>query len=118
MKSKYFFCFALVLSLTSFFSSQAQLTNRIQFLKSLNVQVDTNYISDKTKMLTVRLLGSSKTSSFGLGDNSGSRLSYKANNSYNIGVGAAHSFLGVNIMVKTPGINNDNSRYGKTKKID
>src|SRR5690606_8122998 len=29
-----------------------------------------------------------------------------------------HSFLGVNIMVKTPGINNDNSRYGKTKKID
>src|SRR5690606_15413802 len=117
MKSKYFFSCTLVFFLISLSTAQAQLTDNIQFLKFLAVQVDTNYISDKSKLLTVRLLGSSKLSQYGFGDHH-QRLSYKANNSYNIGVGAAYSFAGANITVKAPGFNNDNDRYGKTKKFD
>lgn len=69
-------------------------------------------------MLTLRAIGSSKLHSYSFTDGKNS-LSYKANNSYSIGVGAAYRFLGANITVKIPGaLNQDTSRYGKTQKLD
>ncbi len=105
-----------LLALLLFFlvsSSEAQLA----LLKRLDEEIDTSYISDRSKMLTVRLLGSSKYYNYRFTDG-GNTLSYKANNNYNIGVGAVYGFLGANITVKAPFINQDNSRYGKTRKLD
>lgn len=90
---------------------------QVKMLGFLNEKIDTNYISDKSKMLTVRVLGSSKYYSHSLMDD-GNALSYKANNHYNIGVGAVYSFLGANITVKAPFINNDTAKFGNTKKFD
>lgn len=95
------------------FSSEAQL----KVFDFLNEKIDTNYISDKSKMLTVRLLGSSKYYSHRLMDD-GNTLSYKANNNYNIGAGAVYSFLGANVTIKAPFINKDTAELGKTKKFD
>jgi len=88
-----------------------------QLFKFLSAQIDTSYIKDQTRLLTVRLLGSSKLNTYSLVNGSNS-LSYRANNSYNIGVGAVYSFLGANVTVKIPGINNDTAQYGVTKKFD
>ena len=92
-------------------------TAQLKFLSFLNEKIDTSYISDKTKMLTVRALASSKFNKYRFIDE-GNSLTYRANNSYNIGLGAVYSFLGINVTVKAPFLNDDNDKYGKTKKLD
>lgn len=46
------------------------------------------------------------------------KLSYRANDNYNIGLGINYKYLGVNIGLKVPFVNNDTLKYGKTKFFD
>lgn len=106
-----------IISITLLLSSPIFCTAQIKFLNFLNEDIDTNYISDKTRTLTVRALGSTKYNNQRFIDGS-KKLSYNVNNNYNAGVGAVYGFLGANVTVKLPGINNDTLEYGKTKKFD
>lgn len=102
----------------SFFFFTLKVNAQLKLLHALDTKVDTNYIKNQSELLTIRALGSSKLSSYKL-INKGNTLTYKANNSYNAGLGAVYRFLGVNIVAKIPGVvNDDNARYGKTKKLD
>lgn len=80
---------------------------------------DTAYIEDHTKDLTIRLFSGNKYSNYRL-DQKHFRhsLTYKSNDNYNIGAGFNYRYLGLNIGIKMPFINNDNDIYGLTRRLD
>ncbi len=85
----------------------------------LRTQNDTAYIRDFTNDITVRGFLGNKLTRYALGDYDFSKkLSYQANDNYNIGVGFNYKFIGFNLSLKLPFINEDTRRYGSTKFID
>lgn len=85
----------------------------------LNVKNDRRYIEDHSKDLTVRAFGTTKFSRFVIGQNGkGEFLPYASNDNLNIGAGFNWRFIGLNLAVKMPFVNNDNARFGKTKSFD
>ena len=90
-----------------------------QKLKWLKTKNDTAYISDLTKDLTVRTFLANKFTQYSLGDYAyKSKISYKANDNYNIGVGINYKYIGINLGFKMPFVNNDTLKYGTTKFFD
>ncbi len=80
---------------------------------------DHNYIADKTDDFLLRVYGSNKFTRLTIGDyHYKERLVYKPNSNYNVGVGFNYRWLGVNLGFRTPLINDDNDRLGKTKYFD
>jgi hypothetical protein len=101
-----------------FFFIPAKVVAQHKFLHRLDEKIDTNYIALPQQQLTVRLIGSSKTSNYKFIGNQ-KRLTFNANNSYNGGIGITYRFIGINLLTKLPGaINNDDKQYGKTRKLD
>ncbi len=97
----------------------ASIHTHAQLFKFLTVDIDTNYISDRTKDLTIRALGATKLSTYKFGDYDNDKtLHYKSNNAYSAGLGFVYGFLGLNFTMKLPGINDDDLEYGKTTKFD
>lgn len=83
------------------------------------VPYDTNYISSYTTDYTTRLFSSIKYSMMGYDDGDvDQRLAYRPNNKMLLGVGVNHGFLGLNIGVNFPFVNQDDDIYGETKYYD
>src|SRR5438045_1406389 len=82
-------------------------------------QTDTAYISDYSRDLTLRVFGSRKSTRYELGDSHfGSRITYRPNDPFNIGIGANYRFIRVNIGFNAPYINQGESLYGHTSYLD
>lgn len=79
---------------------------------------DTSYISDYSNNLCLRVYGSHKFNRFNYGENQETKLEYKPNSNYNIGVGFNYKSIGLNLGFVTPFVNNDNSLRGKTRHFD
>ena len=90
------------------------------FLKKLFIApYDTNYITSYVTDFTTRIFSSVKYSQMGYNDNLvGKSLAYKPNNRLLFGVGVNHGFLGLNIGVNFPFVNQDDDKYGETKYYD
>ena len=70
-------------------------------------------------MLAIKFLGVSKTSSFGIFDKeNNSKLLFNPNEALNLGFGFNYKWFGLDLAFNIPEFNNDNSKYGKTKKFD
>lgn len=85
----------------------------------LNVKNDRRYIADHTKDLTIRIFTNNKFSRYVIGNNGYSeRLPYATNDDLSMGAGFNWRFIGLNLGVKMPFINNDDAKFGKTKSFD
>lgn len=81
--------------------------------------IDSTYISDHSKELTVRLYGSRKFTGYILGEyGNRQRLKYRPNDNFNSGVGFTYKYVGINLGFRLPFINDDNKKYGKTRFLD
>lgn len=88
-------------------------------LSWLQTENDSAYVSDYSNDLTLRLYGSNKFTSYRIVDrDDDTRLEYKPNDRFNIGVGANYKIVGLNIGLSFPFINNDDETYGKTRYLD
>lgn len=82
-------------------------------------EIDTAYIKDLSDKLSFRLYGVNKISSFDIIDkDSNFSISYAPNSSLNLGLGVNYKWFGLGVAFNFPLINNDDDRYGETKKID
>lgn len=91
-------------------------TSSAQWYKTDN---DTAYVEDYTNDLTVRLFGSRKYNYYDLKDNDlKQEVLYRPNTSTNLGFGVNYKFIGINIGLNFPFVNDRNDKYGKTKYLD
>lgn len=102
------------------FVSLAVFPARAQFIKKLlSSGIDTNYIVDYSKELTGRVYLSEKTASFRLYDGVVNKsLDYLPNEKLVVGLGANHGFLGINLGVGVPFVNQDDDKYGTTRYLN
>ncbi|RLD56516.1 MAG: hypothetical protein DRJ01_15145 [Bacteroidetes bacterium] len=111
MKKQLFIILIIILFGNNFQTSAARL-----LYKSKS---DTNYYESHKKMLAIKFLGVSKVASFSIFDNqNSSKLLYQPNEALNIGLGFNYKWFGLDLAFNIPGFNNDNAKYGKTKKTD
>jgi hypothetical protein len=95
------------------------ITLEAQHAKPVPQRYDTLYIRDLSEKLSARIYGVNKINSFGIIDrDSGYSINYAPNSSLNLGLGVNYKWFGLGIAFNFPLINNDNDKYGKTKKID
>jgi hypothetical protein len=89
------------------------------FRKLLSSGTDTNYIIDYSKELTTRIYVTQKSASFRLYDGELKKsLDYLPNEKLVLGIGANHGFLGINLGISFPFVNNDDDKYGTTKYLN
>jgi len=89
------------------------------FKKLLSTSTDTSYIVNYSTDLTSRLYLSQKSASFRLYDGEMKKsLDYLPNEKLVIGIGANHGFLGVNLGIGVPFLNNDDDKYGTTNYLN
>ena len=87
--------------------------------KMFNAPYDTSYIKSFVTDYTTRFFTSLKYNQMGYNDNMvGKSLAYRPNNRTLFGIGVNHGFLGINIGVNFPFINEDDDKYGETKYYD
>lgn len=81
---------------------------------------DTTYYKSYNNDLHLRLYSVYKFNNLVLtGNNDQSRrIVYSPNGNLNLGFGFNYRGLGINIGINFPAINNDNDKYGKTRKLD
>lgn len=93
--------------------------SRAQLIDLLSVGLDSTCINDQSDKLLVRMFVMQKFNKYTLGQAGVPRnITYRANDNYNIGIGAHYKWLGANISFQMPFVNSDDSRYGKTKFFD
>lgn len=108
----FFLFFLLILGTVT--NVQAQ-----KWLRWFKVKTDTSFISDRTRDLTLRVFGGTKFTKYNFGeDDNGKRIHYETNDHLNIGIGFNYRFIGLNLGLKMPFINNDDDQYGKTRSLD
>jgi hypothetical protein len=80
---------------------------------------DTAYIKDLSDKLSIRLYGVSKFSNFDIKDNDSDKtVSYAPNSNLNLGFGVYYKWFGLGVAFDFPFINDDNHKYGETKRLD
>jgi hypothetical protein len=78
-------------------------------------KVDTTYIESFRDLLTVKLIGVVRTNKFSVVDDiTQSTLEYSINTNANLGLGLSFKGIGVDFQYNPPGLNNDDSKYGKS----
>lgn len=81
--------------------------------------IDTAYIKDLSHKLSIRILSVNKFTSFDIKDNDvDSLVSYSPNRNLNLGFGVNYKWFGLWVAFKFPFINNDDEKYGETKRFD
>jgi hypothetical protein len=74
---------------------------------------------DLTHMLSVRIYGINKYSSFEIKENENDQdVNYTPNSNLNLGFGFSYKWFGLGLAFNFPFINNDNDIYGTTKRFD
>lgn len=82
-------------------------------------KIDTNYIKDLSHKLSIRILTVNKFSSFDIKDNDvDSMVAYSPNRNLNLGFGINYKWFGLWLAFKFPFLNDDDAKYGETKRID
>ncbi len=83
------------------------------------LDIDTMFVKDYSHLLTMRLYSSTKYNTLRIGSNGDTRdLVFKPNNQINFGVGASYRRFTINLGFGIPFINNDDTRYGRTRYLD
>lgn len=89
------------------------------------LRADTNYIVSYADIFTPRFVIIGKSSEFTLRntdandtDDRVDQLTFSPNDPLNLGFGFTYKWLGLNFAFNFPFINNDNDKYGKTKRFD
>ncbi|MCE3279732.1 MAG: hypothetical protein K0S44_1923 [Bacteroidetes bacterium] len=81
-------------------------------------KVDTNYIASYKDLLNVKLFAVIRTNSFKIKDqDSLTSIEYTINTRLNMGIGGSFKGIGFDIEYSPPGINNDDSIYGKSSQF-
>ncbi|HEY3372204.1 MAG TPA: DUF4421 family protein [Prolixibacteraceae bacterium] len=103
------FSLFLVLNLTAFGKG---------LTKNLTEKKDSNYIESYYNDLIVRIYSGEKTHSLELDDlNNPYRLRYLPNEYFNIGLGVNYRAFGLSLATKIPFLQNNESKYGETKRF-
>lgn len=106
----FFFLFIFIISPSI---SECQTNEKVKKLP------DTTYIKDLSDLLAVRFLGISKFNKFKISDQEiPFELQYAPNSNLNFGFGVNYKWFGLGIAFNIPFINNDDEKYGKTRRID
>ncbi len=80
---------------------------------------DTNYIIDLSDKLSVRVYGISKHNKFEINESETEQtVKYSPNSNLNFGVAFNYKWFGFGVAFNIPFINNDDHKYGKTKRFD
>ncbi len=81
--------------------------------------IDTSYVQDFTRDLTTRFFFSRKYTRFNIRDyDQNQELRYRPNDRLNVGIGINYYFLGLNLGINMPFVNDDDQLYGNTRYID
>ncbi len=105
-----------LLSIPYFVSAQTGSQMRIDVKPS---KVDTNYIKDLSEHFNLFVYGKTKYKKFGIKNKqSHQEIKYHPNDKFNVGFGFNYKWLGLGIAFNLPFINNDDDKYGKTKRFD
>jgi hypothetical protein len=109
--------FALVLTIYA-----VELHAQVEVIKTpfswLNVKNDRRYIEDHTRDVTARVFSINKFSRYVIGASGNERLIYSSNDNLGLGIGANWRFIGINLAFRMPLVNNDYSRFGRTRSFD
>jgi hypothetical protein len=82
-------------------------------------KMDTSYISDLSDHFNLFVYGKTKYNNFGIKNNeTNQKLNYAPNDKFNIGFGFHYKWMGLGVAFNLPFINNDDEKYGTTKRID
>ncbi len=82
-------------------------------------ETDTAYIRDYSRDLTTRFYFSRKYTGYGVRDyQQRQELLYRPNDRFNVGIGINYAFVGLNLGVNIPLVNDDDDRYGQTRYLD
>jgi hypothetical protein len=82
-------------------------------------EADTVYVRDYSRDLTTRLYFSRKYTGYGVRDyRQRQELLYRPNDRLNGGIGLNYGFIGLNLGINIPGVNNDDELYGQTRYLD
>ncbi|MDQ3046440.1 MAG: DUF4421 domain-containing protein, partial [Bacteroidota bacterium] len=85
---------------------------------TLYEKIDTNYIENYRDWLNVKLIAVVRTNKFSIKDNnSQNTLEYSINTNANIGLGLNFKGVGVEFQYNPPGLNNDDSKYGRSTQL-
>lgn len=108
---------SLFLACTNCFQTVGQVSMNVQ--KNKKNLINNNYLESYADLLTLRAYGISKYNSFTINDEpSGTSIEYKPNAKFNIGFGFNYKWIGLNFAFNFPFINDDNEKYGETKRFD
>ena len=107
---KFLFCILVFASFTGVYAQNSPVKKP---------KYDTAYIKELSDKLSIRLYGVNKFSRFDIVDNdSDFVVKYSPNSSLNLGFGFNYRWFGLGVAFNLPFINNDNQRYGETKRLD
>lgn len=82
-------------------------------------KLDTNYIEDLSNHFNLYVYGKTKYKKFGVKNNeTNQKLDFSPNDKFNIGIGFNYKWMGLGLAFNLPFINNDDDKYGKTKRFD
>ncbi len=106
--------FLLTLSYFAFGQTDSQIQVNVKPSK-----IDTNYIEDLSDNLNLFVYGKTKYKRFGIENKqTNQRINYLPNDKFNVGFGFNYKWMGLGLAFNLPFINNDDDKYGKTKRFD
>lgn len=83
------------------------------------IKYDTNYITDLSDKLAIRVLGVNKFNKFTIENNDNDQqIEFLPNNNLNLGFGVNYKWFGLSMAFNFPFVNNDNHIYGETRRFD
>lgn len=91
----------------------------IQAQKDYGFKYDTNYITNLSDKLSIRVLGINKFNKFSIINNDNDQeIQFEPNSNLNLGFGVNYKWFGLAVAFNFPFVNNDNHIYGETNRFD
>ncbi len=102
----------------SYFTTSAQADAQIKVIPKPS-KIDSNYIEDLSHHFNLFIYGKTKYKKFGIKNKETNKtINYHPNDKFNVGFGFNYKWLGLGLAFNLPFINNDDDKYGKTKRFD